>query len=153
MPRLFSVLSVISVAAASIVDCGSTWPAHFAVDPPATVGAGQNVSMTATFDVPIGTPLITDGKIQIYGVASYLFEMEMVYSMCTYLTCPLTAGTYAWSWVEPFPADISGQIQMTFRLGPEVAGKQKPWLCLRWTAYATGSPSNATNSAIKWLYS
>jgi hypothetical protein len=123
------------------------------VDPPAVVGAGQNVTMLATFDVPVGTQLVTDGKIQIYGVASYLFDMEMAYSMCKYLPCPLTAGTYAWSWVEPFPAEISGQIQMTFRVGPEVAGKQKPWLCLRWTAYATGSPSNETNSAIKWLYS
>jgi hypothetical protein len=151
MFRLLSLLTAVAVGTASVANCGSSWYVkQFAVDPPAAVGAGQNVSMTATFEVPAGSP-IKDGLITAHGSLSYLAVMEFSYSMCDYLPCPLTEGNYTWSWVSAFPEEAFGRIQTTLTLKGLAA--TKPWVCLRWTAYATGSASNATNAAIKWLYS
>lgn len=151
MTRLLPFLTTIMVTTASVTNCGSIWPvSQFTVDPPAVVGTGQNVTMSATFEVPAGTPPITEGEISVRGVVSVLFEMETIYPMCKYLQCPLTAGTYSWSWTSPFPDGPMGRVQVTLRLGE----LWKPsWVCLRWTAHATGTPSNETNAAIKWLYS
>jgi hypothetical protein len=151
MIRLLSFLTTVAVTTASVTDCGSAWPVRqFTVDPPSVVGTGQNVTMSATFEVPDGTQPITEGEISVRGVVSVLFDMETIYPMCKYLSCPLTAGTYSWSWTSPFPAGPMGRVQVTLRLG----GLWKAsWLCLRWTAHATGSPSNDTNAAIRWLYS
>ena len=157
MNRLLSALSAfVAVATASVANCGSSWYVQqFTVDPPATVGSGQNVTMTAIFEIPEGTPPIHDGLITLHGVASFLFDMESQYQMCQYLPCPLTAGTYTWSWKEPFPEGLVGRVLMSFRLDspPRMQPYHKSWLCLHWTAFATGRTTNETNSAIKWLYS
>jgi hypothetical protein len=154
MPRPLSLLTTVAVAAATASNCGSQWAVQsFAVDPPATVGAGQNVTMTATFEVPDGTPPITEGEISVRGVVSVLFDMETTYPMCKYLPCPLTAGTYSWSWVSPFPEGPIGRVQITLRIGGSWRPWKASWLCLRWTAYATGRASNETNAAVTWLYS
>ena len=155
MNRLLSTLAAFTaVATASVANCGSSWYVQqFTVDPPATVGSGQNVSMTAVFDIPEGMPPIESGIITLHGVASFLFDMEVQHPMCQYLPCPLTAGTYTWSWKEPFPEGLIGRVLMNFQLDSYPQRQQKPWLCLQWAVYATGRTTNETNSAIRWLYS
>lgn len=154
MNRFSLLLSALSATSASVVNCGSQWPVHsFVVDPPAAVGAGQNVSMTATFTIPAGWPTIDefDGILRVKGTLAYLIDMEVVEPLCKYLKCPLTPGTYTWNWKESFPVEAYGRVQTELTLSGLVGAK--PWLCLRWTAFATGRASNETNTAIKWLYS
>jgi hypothetical protein len=134
------------VASATLVDCGSRWPLQFySVDPPTAVGTGQNVTLSATFRVPDGTAPITRGDLRLRGNALLLFDTETVAPLCDYLLCPLTAGIHTLSWTVPFPEGVYGRVQTTLSFQDK--------LCLRWTAFATGRPSNETNRFNAWLYS
>lgn len=157
---MFSLLlSLTSLLTASAVysNCGSAWPVHFSVDPPATVGSGQTVSVYVEFEVP---ETITAGAIYLHGSAAPHIDMEIRRPLCQYLPCPLTAGTYSWSWTDTFPEGFIGKVQIVFKIEPlPQAGPprgfddRRPGVCLYWSAFATGRTSNETNAAIKWLYS
>jgi hypothetical protein len=142
---LFSLLT--AAAGATYIDCGSLYRIHaYTVDPPGTVGAGQNVTTDLMFDIP--QPL-ERGRVGIYTTWNHLMATEVVASMCDYFDCPLLNGTFTWRYRTQFPADVSGRIQTTVRL-LNVVGESL--LCLRWTAYATGSASNETSWLVRRLY-
>jgi len=152
MLRPLSLLTTVTAVAAAASNCGSQWTVQsFTVDPPAAVGNGQTVTMAATFTIPDGTELIYEGTLRIKATVSSLFTMEIMEPLCNYLECPLTAGTYTWNWTDRFPEGAYGPTQTQLTLSGSV--DQKPWLCLRWSAYATGRASNATNAVVTWLYS
>ena len=147
-PTLKTLFLALAARAASstLVDCGSRWPLQaYSVDPPTAVGAGQNVTLSATFRVPAGTPPITTGDLRLRGNALLLFDTDTTVPLCDYLLCPLTAGIHTLSWSAPFPTGVVGRVQTTLQFDDK--------LCLRWTAHATGSPSNETNRFNAWLYS
>jgi hypothetical protein len=136
-----------AATAATYTDCGSSYRIHaYTVDPPGVVGAGQNVTTDLTFDVP---QTLEQGRVGIYTTWNHIMATEVVASMCDYFDCPLTNGTQTWRYRTPFPADVSGRIQTTVRL-LDVVGESL--LCLRWTAYATGTASNETSWFMRRLY-
>ena len=142
---LFSLLT--AAAWATYIDCGSLYRIHsYTVDPPGIVGAGQNVTTDLAFDVP---QTFERGRVGIYTTWNHIMATEVVASMCDYFDCPLTNGTRTWRYRTPFPNDVSGRIQTTVRL-LGVAGESL--LCLRWTAYATGTASNETSWFVRRLY-
>jgi hypothetical protein len=150
MIRTLLSLFLVAPVTAAYANCRSSWPVEsFTVDPPATVGAGQNVTMTATFTV---TEPINAGFLFFSLQAGSLINIEIQRPICQYLECPITAGTYSWSWIDSFPDGVSGNIVFSFRMADPSTGKG-PWLCLHWSAFATGTPSNATGALIRWLYS
>ena len=155
-------LLLLPVVAATVSDCGSQWSLRaFSVDPPGIVGAGQNVTFSVTFLVPfVIDPYTTeaqpfsDGQISIYGALPGIGDIEVTESLCKHLSCPLTAGIYNWSWTSPFPEDMYGRVETRIRLHHVLAPDNRSWVCVRWVAFATGRPSNATsNPVIRWLFS
>ncbi len=138
--------TALRAAAAALADCGSRWPLQtYSVDPPASVGSGQPVTLTATFTVPDSQPPLSAGNLQLQSTAMLLFSEETQLPLCDYLPCPLKPGTHTLSWSGPFPEGVTGRIQTTLRFEDR--------LCLRWTAHATGRASNETNRFNHWLYS
>jgi hypothetical protein len=142
---LFSLF--MAAATATYDDCGSRYHIRsYTVDPPGVVGAGQNVTTDLVFDVP---QTLERGRVGIYTTWNHLMATEVVAPMCDYFDCPLTNGTRTWRYRAPFPTDVSGRIQTTVRLLSVVGDSL---LCLRWTAYATGTASNETSWIVRKLY-
>ncbi len=145
---LFIVVGV----SATVSSHGSRWTVHnFTVDPPATVGSGQKVSLRAFFTVP--EPVADDARFQLRVVAAPLLDIEVTRPLCQYVRCPLAAGTYMWSWSDRFPEGFAGRVLFSLTLQPTAEPTNNPFLRLSWEAFATGTPSNETSRLIKWLYS
>ena len=145
--RTLLISLLVAAATATYDNCGSRYHIRsYTVDPPGTVGADQNVTTDLVFDVP---QTLQNGQVGIHTTWSYIMATEVVASMCDYFVCPLTNGTHTWRYRKSFPADVSGRIQTTVRLLSAVG---ESLLCLRWTAYATGTASNETSWIVRRLY-
>lgn len=143
---LFSL--AVAMAVASYSDCGGRVTLHsYTVDPPGIVGAGQNVTTEVVFGIL--DPLYSEGQVTIHTTWNHIMSSDMTAPMCDYFDCPLMNGTYRWRRQLQFPEDVSGRIQTTVRL---LNGVGESVLCLRWIAYATGSPSNETSWLVRRLY-
>lgn len=150
---LFLTTTGFLLAQSAILDCGSQWSIRSMIaDPPATVGVGQSVSLNMTFSIPETWPQIHDGFYTVSGSLGHTADIEITESLCKYLTCPLLPNTYMWSWVSRFPEDIVGRVNTQITI-TGTAAEQRPWICLSWVAFATGHPSNKTNTVMEWLFS
>lgn len=113
---MFRLLSVLSVAAATISNCGSA-STRFqltALDfQPANPVPGSDVFMTVEFQNP-GTT-VTDGKAHRTVTLNGLPVVDETVSLCNEATsCPLTAGFNNRSALSAWP-DVKGKIVSTIR--------------------------------------
>lgn len=159
--NLLSLFAFLPFVSATVSDCGSQWSLRaFSADPPGVVGAGQNVTIAFTFQVPFIVDPHTavaqtfdDGAVTIQGALPGLGDVAITDSLCKYLTCPLTAGIYNWSWTSRFPEEVLGRVETRIRIHHLLAPRDQSWVCVRWDAYATSVTSNSTNPLLEWLFS
>lgn len=153
--RFLSTLLCFCCVSAIVSNCRSEWPIQIHVDPPAIVGTGQKVSVSLTVDVPT---TIESGWLHLNAIVSPLINnYETSGPLCQYLPCPLTAGTHTWAYQDVFPAGFIGKVQFMFRLTPYENSqgglvRNNPWVCVNWSAFATGHASNETSKFIQWMY-
>ena len=127
---------------ASLIDCGSAFPInHLAVDPPYAVAAGQLVNMQASFYIP---EAVLNGTVHTKVSMNFVTVFESTENLCTHVACPLEAGHQNLNQTTTFPSELWGRVRTTFQFYDQV---KRPFLCLQYNVYATGTPYNHTG----WL--
>lgn len=127
---------------ASLVDCGSAFPVnHLTIDPPSAVGINQLVRMHGAFYVP---ETVLNGTVHTKVSMNFVNVFESTENLCTHVTCPLEAGHQSLNRTTHFPPELWGRVRTTFQFYDQV---KRPFLCLQYNVFATGSATNYTG----WL--
>jgi hypothetical protein len=109
--RLFAAFGLAAAAHATITDCGAG-KALFTItelsqDPPTTVTADQNVSLTLKYTAP---EEIAAGTATTSVTLNFIPFSPTVEDLCTKTVCPITVGEHDGSSWGLFPAGVSGTL-------------------------------------------
>ena len=127
---------------ASLIDCGSAYTvSYLTVDPPSAVAIHQPVKMHGSFYVP--EPIL-NGTVHTKVSMNFVTVFESTENLCTHVDCPLEAGHQTLNRTTTFPSELWGRIRTTFQFYDQV---KRPFLCLQYNVYATGTANNHTG----WL--
>jgi hypothetical protein len=124
---------------ASLIDCGSAFPIyHLAVDPPSAVAANQRVHMHGSFYVP---ETVRNGTVHTVVSMNFVTVFESTENLCSHVACPLQVGHQTLNRTTTFLPALWGRVYTTIQFYDQV---KRPFLCLQYNVYATGSATNHT---------
>ena len=132
LTRLAFLLAAFYAAStsASITDCGAGTSlftiTELSMDPPDTVTAGQNVSLTLKYKTPVQ---IDGGKVNTAIALNGLPFPSSDSDLCESTSCPITVGEHDGSSWSLFPSGVSGKVQTTITWSDTVSGKV--YLCIK----------------------
>lgn len=140
-----------ALAAASFTSCGgSLATTHLYANPPGIVAAEQPVDFRVDFTVP-DNRVIQNGTIRFDTSWFGLSTDPITHSLCDYVPCPLTSGSYGVLQSTIFPSGVTGHVKSTMRVF--ASDSPEELLCASWVVYATGSATNETSWLIRKMYS
>ncbi len=137
-----------SLTTADVKDCGTTGAkfqiTKLAMDPPNTVTAGQNVSLTLLYDNPY--EVVTGGtattSLSLNGIPFSPQDEDL----CTKIVCPLDVGSHDGSSWYAFPSGIAGKIVSTVRW-KDPSGTQL--LCIEATLRASAAEADTNRTSLR----
>ncbi len=149
MFRLGVFLAALVTTTSSIEDCGGSSAAfkitELAQDPPSTVGAGQNVSLTLKYSV---SEEVTSGRVVKSVTYNYIPFEPTEEDLCTNAACPLTPGDHDGSTWYLWPSGVSGLIDSKVEWYDL---KGNLLLCIDSALTATGMKMNHSGQIVKYL--
>jgi hypothetical protein len=115
---------------ASIADCGGGTSlftiTELSMDPPDTVAAGQNVSLTLKYKTPVE---VDSGKVTTALTLNGIPFPSSDSDLCASAACPITVGDHDGSSWYLFPSGISGKVQTTITWADNTTGQV--YLCIK----------------------
>lgn len=108
--RLFALVALAGLAAATISDCDSASrfrPTELAVTPDPPV-ANQPISMTVKFDNP--GAVVTDGTVTTSVTLNFIPFQPSEEPLCTNTACPIPSGPVDRSTSSTWPDGVSGTV-------------------------------------------
>jgi hypothetical protein len=149
MFRLGVFLAALATATGTIEDCGGSSSlfkiTDLSQDPPSTVGAGQNVSMTLKYSV---SEEVTAGRVVKSVTYNYIPFDPTEEDLCTNAACPLMPGDHDGSTWYLWPSGVSGLIDSKVEWYDL---KGNLLLCVDSMLTSTGMKNNQTGQVVKYL--
>ena len=133
---LFALALLFASASAEIADCG---PGAFTItdlsqDPPSTISAGQNVTLTLKYD---SFQTVTAGTAKTSLSWNFIPFEPTVEDLCTKIVCPLEPGSHDGSATSTFPSGTTGYIESIVQWFDDLGNLL---LCIKSTLTATNAP-------------
>lgn len=141
-------LAFLATAAAAIEDCGGGAGlftiTELSQDPPSSVGAGQNVSLTLKYTVSEG---VTAGRVVKSVSYNFIPFQPTEEDLCINAPCPLTPGEHDGSTWYDWPSGISGYIDSKVEWYDL---QNNLLLCIDSQLTSTGMKTNQTGQLVEY---
>jgi hypothetical protein len=101
-----------ALSSSGVSDCGNGnslfQMTNLNLDPPSTVMAGQNVSLSLLYNSP---KVIANGTIKTSVTYNFIPFTPIVSNLCDSVNCPISVGQHDGSSSYPMPTGLSGSLK------------------------------------------